>query len=147
MRTIKFINFRKSVFHFTIVLFAIFLLQACARKVAFTTSTVVPAAQGSVKVKKGENNNYHIELNVIRLADPKRLTPPRDAYVVWMETEQNGTKNIGQLKTSSSLFSKTLKSSLETVTAFKPTRFFVTAEDDANIQQPGRQVVLRTEPL
>ncbi len=136
-----------GVFSIAILLFTIFSLQSCARKVAFTTSTVVPAAQGSVKVKKGENNNYNIELNIIRLADPKRLNPPKDTYVVWMETEQNGTKNIGQLETSTSLFSKTLKSSLETVTPFKPTRFFVTAEDNANIQQPGPQVVLRTKPL
>ncbi len=147
MRTIKRENFTASIFSVAIVLFAIFSLESCARKIAFTTSTVVPAAQGSAKVKKDKNDNYNIELNVIRLADPKRLNPPKDTYIVWMETEQNGTKNIGQLKTSSSLFSKTLKSSLETVTSFKPTRFFVTAEDNANIQHPGMQVVLRTEPF
>ncbi len=147
MRTFKLNNFTGSIFSAVIFLFAIFSLESCARKIAFTTSTVVPAAQGSVKVKKDKNKNYNIELSVIRLADPKRLNPPKDTYVVWMETEQNGTKNIGQLKTSSSLFSKTLKSSLETVTSFKPARFFVTAEDNPNIQRPGMQVVLRTEPF
>jgi hypothetical protein len=147
MKTIKSNSYTGSFFSIAILLFTIFSLQSCARKVAFTTSTVVPAAQGSVKVKKGENNNYNIELNIIRLADPKRLSPPKDTYVVWMETKQNGIKNIGQLKTSSGLFSKTLKSSLETVTPFKPARFFVTAEDNANIQQPGTQVVLITKPL
>jgi hypothetical protein len=141
----KFSNYRKSVFYFTVVLSCIFLLQGCTRKLAFTTSSVVPAAEGSVKIKKGKNNNYKIELNVIRLADPKRLNPPKDTYVVWMKTERNGIKNIGQLKTSSSLFSKTLKSSLETVTAFQPANFLVTAENNANIQQPSLQVVLKTE--
>jgi hypothetical protein len=61
-----------------------------------------------------------------------------------MITEQNGRKNIGQLKTSTGLFSSKLKSSLETVSTFKPSGFFITAEDDANIQYPGGQVVLRT---
>lgn len=61
-----------------------------------------------------------------------------------METEKNGRKNIGQLKTSSGLFSRTLKSSLETVTSFKPVNFIITAEDEGNIQNPGGQVVLKT---
>lgn len=145
MRTIQSGNFRKSLFYFTVILFTIFFLQACSKKLAFTTSTVVPAAKGSVKVKDDDNNNYKIELSIIRLAEPKRLNPSKNTYVVWMETKQNGIKNIGQLKTSSGLFSKTLKSSLETVTSFKPVSFFITAEDNANIQYPGDQVVLRTE--
>ena len=81
----------------------------------------------------------------MRLAEPKRLSPPRQMYVVWMETEQNGTKNIGQLNTSSGMFSKTLKSSLKTVSSFKPTKIFITAEDDASIQYPGGQRVLNTD--
>lgn len=147
MKAIKLYNFTRSIFSVTIVLFTIFSLESCARKFAFSTSPVVPAAEGSAKVKKGKNDNYEVELRVIRLADPERLTPPRDTYVVWMDTEQNGTKNIGQLKTSTGFLSKTLKSSLETVTSFKPVGFFITAENNANIQYPNGQVVLRTENL
>ena len=39
------------------------LAQSCAKKITFATSSVVPAAEGSVKVKKDKNNNYNIELN------------------------------------------------------------------------------------
>jgi hypothetical protein len=124
---------------------AITLLYACGTsKYTFSTSSVVPAAEGNVKVKKDGNSNYKISLDVMRLADPQRLSPSKAMYVVWMETEQNGRKNIGQLKTSSGLLSKTLKSSLTTVTPFKPTGFVITAEDDASIQYPGGQVVLST---
>ncbi len=80
----------------------------------------------------------------MRLADPKRLDPPKDTYVVWMETSSNGTKNIGSLNTSSSLFSSTLKSSLKTVTPYKPTDFLITAENDKEVQYPNGQVVLKT---
>ncbi|TDE18011.1 hypothetical protein [Dyadobacter psychrotolerans] len=80
-----------------------------------------------------------IDLNITRLAEPTRKL-----YIVWIETEKNGAKNIGQLKTSSGFFSKTLKSSLTTVTSFKPTGFFISAEDDSGIQRPGSQVVLST---
>ncbi|MBA2500887.1 MAG: hypothetical protein H0V30_14270 [Chitinophagaceae bacterium] len=112
---------------------------------SFQTSSVVPSAEGSVKVKKDNNNNYSIDLNVIRLADPKRLEPSKSTYVVWIETAENGSKNIGSLNTSSSMFSKTLKSSLKTVSPFKPVSLFITAEDNADIQYPGSQVVLRTD--
>ena len=138
------INFKDVISYVLVTAVSILLLTSCARKFAFNTSQVVPAAEGSVKVKKDKNNNYNIDLKVNRLADPKRLLPAKEMYLVWMDTEQNGTKNIGQLRTSSGLLSKTLKSSLETVTPFKPRRFFITAEDDANLQYPSGVMVLNT---
>ena len=119
-------------------------LNSCARKMSFQTSSVVPAAEGRVKVKKNKNKNYNIDLSVIRLADPSRLDPPKKVYIVWMNTDQNGTKEVGQLKTSSSLLSKTMKSSLSTSVPFQPISFFITAEDDANMNNPSGQVILRT---
>ncbi len=134
----------KSILSIGITLFLVFSLASCSKKISFQTSSVVPSAEGSVKVKKDNNNNYSIDLNVIRLADPKRLEPSKSTYVVWIETAENGSKNIGSLNTSSSLFSKTLKSSLKTVSPFKPVSLFITAEDNTDIQYPGSQVVLRT---
>ena len=134
----------KSIFSIAITFFLVLSLASCSKKISFQTSSVVPAAEGSVKVKKDKNNNYSIDLNVMRLADPKRLAPSKSTYVVWIETAENGSKNIGSLNTSSSMFSKTLKSSLKTVSPFKPESLFITAEDNADIQYPGTQVVLRT---
>jgi hypothetical protein len=118
---------------------------ACARKVNFMTSTIVPAAEGKVKVKKDDNNNYSIKINIENLAEPGRLVPGRKTYVVWMSTENNSIKNIGQINSSSGLFSSKLKASFETVSSFKPRKIFITAEDDAAIQYPGMQVVLSTD--
>ncbi len=123
----------KNIFSIVITFFLVFSLASCSKKISFQTSSVVPAAQGSVKVKKDKNNNYSIDLKIIRLADPKRLEPSKSTYVVWIETADNGSKNIGSLNTSSSLFSKTLKSSLKTVSPFKPVSVFITAEDNADI--------------
>lgn len=134
----------KNIFSVGIAFFLVCSLASCSRKISFQTSSVVPSAEGSVKVKKDNNNNYSIDLNVIRLAEPKRLEPSKSTYVVWIETAENGSKNIGSLNTSSSMFSKTLKSSLKTVSPFKPVSLFITAEDNADIQYPGSQVVLRT---
>ncbi|MDQ6843443.1 MAG: hypothetical protein M3Z92_03690 [Bacteroidota bacterium] len=129
---------------FATILFVAFSFSSCAKKMTFGTSSVVPAAEGSVKIKSDKNKNTSVDLNIMRLADPKRLDPPKDTYVVWMETSSNGTKNIGSLNTSSSLFSSTLKSSLKTVTPYKPTDFLITAENDKEVQYPNGQVVLKT---
>ncbi|WP_018617108.1 hypothetical protein [Segetibacter koreensis] len=56
-------------------IFMIFFLSSCSRKISFAKSTVVPTAEGSVKIKKDNNKNYSIDLKVIRLAEPKRLVP------------------------------------------------------------------------
>ncbi len=119
--------------------------SSCARRMTFTTSRIAPSAEGRVKIKKDKNDNYAIELKVRHLPDPKRLDPPRKTYIVWMETMRNGTKNIGNLNTSSGLFSKTLKSSLNTVSPYKPTGFFITAENAESITYPNGEVVLRTK--
>ena len=143
MKTIK-INNRSRFLSVGIFLFIAFMLPSCARKMSFQTSSVVPSAEGSVKVKKDKNKNYNINLSTIRLAEPSRLDPPKSIYIVWMNTDQEGTKKVGQLKTSSSLLSKTLKSSLKTSVPYNPSGFFITAEDDADVQSPSGQVVLRT---
>ncbi|WP_229216385.1 hypothetical protein [Dyadobacter sp. 3J3] len=121
------------------------ILSSCSKKLTFSTSAIVPAAQGSVKVKKDKNENYAIHLTVNHLSPPDRLVESRNAYVVWLNTKNNGIKNIGQLKTSSGLFSKELKSDLETVTTFEPVSFFITAERATDIQYPEGQVVLTTK--
>jgi hypothetical protein len=142
-------HFRQSTlsakFYFTaFILLSFTVLTACSRKIMFVNSAVVPAAEGSIKMKKDNNNNYSIDLSVIRLADPQRLSPAKKLYLVWMDVENSSTKNIGRLSTSSGLFSNTLKSSLQTVTAFKPVKIFITAEDDPGILYPAGQVVLTT---
>ncbi len=128
-------------------LFVISLLVSCSKHVAFLPSSVVPSAEGMVKVKTDKNMNYAIKLNVSNLANPGRLEPPKSNYVVWVETSGNGMQNIGSLRTSKATFSKALKSSLETVTAFRPARIFISAEEDIAPQYPGTQVVLTTEGI
>jgi hypothetical protein len=113
--------------------------SSCSKKVAFLTSSVVPAAEGFVQVKKDKNENYSILLKISNLAEVDKLQPPKKTYVVWMETDRGLTKNIGQLVSS-----KNLNANFETVSSFKPIKIFLTAEDNENIQYPGN-VVLSTD--
>jgi hypothetical protein len=124
-----------------LVIGVIFFFGSCSRKIAFQTSSVVPAAEGTVKVKKDNNNNYHIEVEIANLAEPNRLQPAKKTYVVWMETDLEGAKNIGQINSSSGFLSKRLKASFDAVSAIKPTRIFITAEDEGTVQYPGMQVL------
>lgn len=136
----------KNIFYlsFTVIM-SLLLLSSCSHKMSFLTSPLVPAAQGSVKVKKDNNNNYKISVDVTDLAEPKRLQPAKSTYVVWINTAEGDVKNVGQINTSTGMFSSKLKASLETVSTYKPTKVFITAEDDAAIQYPGPQMVLTTD--
>ena len=122
-----------------------FIFSSCSKKVHFVKSAKVPAAQGTVKITKTNNNNYEIDIKIYHLAEPSRLIPPKEAYVVWMRSEKNLEKNLGQITTSSGLLSKKLKSSFTTVTPFSPVKVYITAEDEANIQHPYGEVVLSTD--
>jgi hypothetical protein len=145
MKSIQTKSLTGSVFTVAVAALVLVYLSSCARKISFQNSSIVPAARGDVKVKKDNNNNYNIQISLSDLAEPKRLQPSRNTYVVWMETASNTTKNIGQINSSTGFLSGKLKASFETVSSTKPTKIFLTAEDDASIQYPGAQVVLTTE--
>lgn len=118
---------------------------ACSKKQLFQTSIVVPAARGYVKVSTDNNKNYLIKVELTDLAEVTRLTPPKKTYVVWLVTNENITRNVGQIKSSSSVLSSKLKASFKTVSPNKPTKIFITAEEDGNVQLYSGQIVLSTD--
>ena len=142
-------QFRKSVRFFIptffLIAIAMLTLPSCSRKLTFQTSRVVPAASGSVKIKKTSNGNYNVDVKTMHLAKPENLTPPKSVYVVWMRTEDNNVRNIGMIKSSAGFLSNTLKGELQATATSKPTSIFITAEDDGNVQYPGNQVVIQTK--
>ena len=118
----------------------LFVFSSCAKKITFLTSSVVPAAEGQISVKNDKNNNYNIQMQITNLADIERLQPAKKSYVVWMETADNLPKNIGRISSSNKL-----KVSFETVSPMRPTKIFITAEDDEATQYTGTMVVLTTD--
>lgn len=139
-QSLTLITAKKTLF----LLFIALIFQSCSTSYQFATSPVVPAAEGTVKVKKDDNNNYSVRIKLERLAEPSRLSPPKALYIVWMTTEQGDPVNIGQITTSKSFFSSILESSLTTVVTQKPTGFFITAENESAITYPDGVTVLRT---
>jgi len=110
------------------------------------TSVVVPAAQGTVQIKTDANKNYAIKIKISNLAPSTRLSPPRDAYVVWLVTVGKVAKNLGQLNSSSDFMSKNLNASFETISGLKPSKIIITAENDVYIQNSSfSDVILTTD--
>jgi hypothetical protein len=143
MKTTKFNFLSKTIL---LIASAVLLLSfgSCAKKIAFQTSTVVPAARGKVTVDKDNNKNYVVKIKMYGLAEVSRLESSKSTYVVWMETDESQVKNIGQIKSDSKFMSSKLKATFETVSSFKPSKIFITAEDNADVQYPGSYLVLET---
>ena len=144
MKTLKMNTLTKKIFLGVFAIMLLFALETQAKRYSFLTSSVVPAARGYAKITRDNNRNYVIKLKMTNLAEVQRLDPSKLSYVVWMVTDREETKNIGQVESSTKFLSKKLKASFETVSSFTPTQIFITTEDDASTQYPGSQVVLTT---
>jgi hypothetical protein len=145
MKATRLNNIRKNIILGIFTAIIVFSVNSCATSVSFLNSSVVPAAQGTVKIKTDKNKNYVIQISLSNLVESTRLQPSKLTYIVWMVSDRELTKNIGQLNSSKGFMSKALKGSFKTVSSDKPVKIFITAEDDAAIQYPGTQVVLSTD--
>ena len=132
--------------HIAISIFLVsFLLSACAKKMSFERSAVVPGADGKVAVKKDRNGNYSISVSTVNLPSAKNLTPAREVYVVWMEDQDKNVKKLGQIKPSTGFMSKAYKGELSATSTAKPRRVFITAENNGEPEYPGELLVMTTQ--
>ena len=137
-------NNNKSSMRTTLLAFFLIALTSCAKKISFLPSTIIPTAKGYVKIKREKNDNYVLKLQVRDIVKSKDLQPSKKTYVVWVETMENRAHHLGKLESSKGLFSGTRKGKLESVTAAKPVRVFVTAEENSMPQFPS-EIVLTTK--
>lgn len=141
---LKMNSMSKIIFLTIIPLIAIVSFSGCAVKAPFLNSTIVPAAEGHVKMKTDRNKNFVISIEIFNLALPDRLDPPKNAYVVWMDDGNNNIKNMGQIKSSAPFMSKALKATFRNISSFRPVKIFITTEYEANVQVPSNETVLTT---
>lgn len=147
MRTKISLNSLKKLGSGIIITMMIFLLDSCSSEITFLPSTVVPAAQGYVKIKKDDNKNFVIQIHITDLAEVERIQPPKQTYVVWLVSNQATNENLGKIESSTGPLSSKLKADFETVSSFKPMKIFITAENDANTKIPGNQIVITTDKI
>jgi hypothetical protein len=125
----------RNLFFGAVVLF----LTSCVSTAKFPVSSVTPAAEIIAKMKQDKNKNNVIEVTALNMASADRLTPPKSNYVVWIETENNGIKNIGRLTNKNAK-----KASLKTSTPFTVKEIFITAEEQDDISYPSGTEISRT---
>lgn len=110
----------------------------CAGPERLSTSSSLPAAEGSLLCDKAANGNTGINLKVKHLANPDRLTPPATVYVVWTKTDKDAPpQNIGALEVDADLSGR-----LKTVTSQRRFELFVTGEATGQAPSPSGKPLL-----
>ena len=123
MKTNQFNRLKRMTFIGVLISVLLFAFSSCALNSKFLDSSIVPAAEGNVKVNRDKNLNYNIQVRVSGLAEVERLQTSKNNYVVWMLTDQGKTVNLGQIKSSSGMLSKKLDASLETSSSYNRLKF------------------------
>lgn len=122
---------------------AVFLAYAAlvgfcgGHKVQLTSAPSQPAAMGAVQVGHDKNGNTTVDLNVNHLAQPANLTPPKSAYVVWLQASGKQPENKGELRVG-----KNLKGELKFTTTEQNFDLFVTPEDGPTVTAPAGEKIL-----
>jgi hypothetical protein len=109
-----------------------------AKKYVLTPASIVPAAAGELNVGTDKNGNTELKIKLRHLAKPEGLTPPKSAYVIWIQQAGGTPERIGILKVNSKL-----EGSFESTTPYKAFDLSITAEDDPNLKSPSGPEVLR----
>lgn len=114
------------------ILALILIMSSCANIAKFPTSPVTPAADITATQKHDKNGNTILIISAKNLAAVDRLEPPRSAYVVWIQSEKDGVRNIGKLANKNAQ-----TTGLETLVPFKFSQVFITAESEADAAYPS----------
>lgn len=124
------------------VLFVVFafLLTAAAwgREDRLTNTGLTPAAMGKVTTDNDRNGNTGVEVEVKHMASPESLTPPKNAYVVWIQPRGKDPELLGLLRVNHEL-----EGSLRATTPYKDFDIFITAEDNPKPSFPSGMTILK----
>jgi hypothetical protein len=104
-------------------------------------SNSVPAAAGIVKAQRDKDNgNTKLDIRVWHLANPSRLTPPANAYIVWVRPPDGAAVKQGAIRVD-----KDQKGEVKLVTEAKDFEVFITAEQSESVDVPSDFQVLRAD--
>jgi hypothetical protein len=121
-----------------VALLAIWPMSA-GKKYRMTADASVPAASGEIGVQRDKSNgNMKVDIKVDNLAQPANLTPPENAYVVWIRPSGEEAHKQGALGVD-----KNLKGELKIVTTSKNFDVFITAEQSASVTAPSGIQILQ----
>lgn len=118
---------------------AVLLLASCATSYEMARAEIVPAAEGSIEAKVGDNQNVTLQIVVDSLAPPERIAPGATVYVVWVTPAAEGSvaQNVGALRLDAKK-----KGKVGTVTPHKDFTVTITPEPSPTAPEPTGPAVL-----
>lgn len=109
------------------------------KKYHMTADASVPAASGEIGVQADKSNgNMKVDIRVDNLAQPANLTPPENAYIVWIRPSSEEAHKQGSLGVD-----KNLKGELKVITTSKNFDVFITAEQSGSVTEPSGVQILQ----
>lgn len=99
---------------------------------------VAPGAEGKVITNVDRNGNTEVEVQVKHLANAGKLTPAKQAYVVWVQGRGKDPEPLGILRVN-----ENLEGSVKATTTYKTFDIFLTAENNMQPDAPSSMVVRR----
>lgn len=137
-------------------------MYSCAKKTVAAAKTESPAVvvvapdesgplvlppenKGQVEIKRDINSNYVIQINLRGLDAVNKLDPDsKNAFVVWMNADNQKAKNLGQINSNTGWLTDKSKASFEATSPFKPTKIYITEEANATVKVPGKNILWST---
>ncbi len=123
-----------------LVVIAVILIAACSNTAKFPVSQVAPGAEIKAKTRVDQDNNKVLTINAKNLESPANVDPGSTEYVVWIETDDKGLRNIGRLESkddNTAVF--------KAETPYEYSEIIITAESRANVSQPSGPEIARVE--
>jgi hypothetical protein len=119
-------------------------ISSCGGTTDFLASAFIPNARGYVKVRTDRQEQYIVKVNLKNLIPLPEPTSNTSSYVVWMVSDMGITKNIGVLQTSTLFFTNIHRTTFRLESPIRPTRIFITAEDNPGIPFSNTEIVFST---
>lgn len=114
---------------------------AASKEYPMRASSGTPAAAGIVRVQEDKDNgNTKMDIKVWHLANPSRLTPSANAYIVWIRTRDGAAVRQGAIRVD-----KDQKGEVKLVTVAKDFEVFITAEQTETVDAPSDFQVLSAD--
>lgn len=119
---------------------AVVSCAAGQRQIRLTGSPELPAARGTVRATTTDDGNTRLYLVVEHLAEPRRVDPQAQVYIVWLRgTEGAEPQSLGALRVDDNL-----KGSITAVTPLREFDLMITAEPTQGTTSPTGKTVLNT---
>lgn len=119
---------------------AFMIIASCSNTANFTVSEASPETEIKAKTRVDEDNNKVLTINAKNLESPESIDSSSRAYVVWIKTDENELRNLGELHSTAEE-----TATFRTETPYEFREIIITAEERANVAEPSGTEIAKVE--